>query len=251
MSYSNRLFNLSLCSISMLLIETCLLSQAVIGQVNIFNVESNIQYQPQPDQEAPSEEASTTGTRGECKAFLKEIPLTPLVPHSDVGFSVSTSPILVFYLPEHEEPQPLEVTLSIYDEPGKISEADPLVISDGLLTKSGINTVDLQKFNIKLDVDQTYLWDVEIQCHAGSKPLVSADLKVVNENIPLNNRWYDLLTMSLNELPDTQKIVNLLESLINVEKNKLELNSDENNVSGEMPSHIKNLEAIQEELALP
>lgn len=206
----------------------------------ILDPARNIVYQPSGDQPPPTSETNTSGSRGGCEDFQRDIKLTSLVPRSHIGESSDLTPTLVWYLPEHQTPAFSKVKIWEFNDQLELSRM--LDFSEPQKTRSGINQLELSQTSIALSPNTRYLWEVIIEC--GSENIrTSVEIQTVDDNGLTNTYWYDLLASTFE---DSQQLDSLLISLIREEeKNIEELQSNNRGLAVQTREHIEFLEKIR------
>lgn len=200
----------------------------------------SIIYQPSGDQPPPTSETNTSGSRGGCEDFQRDIKLTPLVPRSHIGESSDLTPTLVWYLPEHQTPAFSKVKIWEFNDQLELSKM--IDSSEPQKTRSGINQLDLSQTSIVLSPNTRYLWEVIIEC--GSENIrTSVEMQTVDDDSLTNTYWYDLLVSTFE---NPQQLDSLLTSLIREEKKNIEeLQSNNRGLAAQTREHIEFLEKIR------
>lgn len=129
-------------------------------------------YQPPSEPSTPDQgNVGSTGRRGGCRTTIAAS-LTALAPHSHVGQTLSTSPIIAWFVPDSDS-FPLEVSLYEYD-----GDNERKILHQNLQSAPGIMNLSLPN----LTVGKQYRWQVVLLCNPNrpsSALITGATIKVV------------------------------------------------------------------------
>lgn len=122
-----------------------------------------------------------TGTRGDCLA--KEIPLTALVPTSNLGLTVNEYPTFWFYVPY--EPNEASGEFSLQDEQNNDAYRTLFILPG----TPGIVSISLPSTKAPLEIGKKYRWHFKIYCpfQASSESSTPAFVQGWVQRVSLNN----------------------------------------------------------------
>lgn len=146
------------------------------GRVQIRFVDGSSRGRPPIDKRG-------TGTRGNCLA--KGIPLTPLVPASNLGLTVNEYPTFWFYVP-YKPDEVLFGEFSLQDEQNK-DVVDRTSFT--LAGTPGIVSIDLPSTKPPLEIGKRYRWHFKIYCppQESSDPPSAAFVQGLVQRVSLND----------------------------------------------------------------
>lgn len=190
------------------------------------------EYQPPSEPSQPdSGDVGTTGRRGGCRT-TSAASLTALAPYSHVGQTVSTSPIVAWFVPDSDS-FPLEFFLYEYD-----GDNERKILHQNLQSSPGIMNLSLPN----LTVGKQYRWQVVLLCNPNRPssalitgatievmampPALKTQLEVTNNPLEEANLyaesgfWYDAFGAVLESTEDLNAKdlgLSLLENLVSLE----------------------------------
>lgn len=189
-------------------------------------------YTPPQTPSAPKQPGSNITRSGSCSPNSTG-ELTALAPLSHVGQTTSTHPTFAWFVPDHV-PYPLEFRLFVNQQRLYRTE---------MQSQPGIMQFSLPQTQTGLTAGQHYTWQVVLVCNPNSPSsniVVTAEMGVVKQSSDLqgqlaklqnvqqrvdlyakNGLWFDAFAEALKEPSNQTIVVNLLNSLAQVEAQQL------------------------------
>ncbi|MEH1896193.1 MAG: DUF928 domain-containing protein [Nostoc sp.] len=187
------------------------LTSLLVGVVFLMTaIPAFAEFNPKPGDRKPASGYSRTGGRRGCSGN-GGIPLTQLAPHTFIGKTASTRPMLVWYMPSSQN---VKFRLFEFD-----SDATPKEIGkvEEIPTIIGINKLKLPLDYPELTVGKTYLWQISIDCE--NNPIVRrAEFTVINPE-SLAKSQFTSITESVNYYAENELWYEALEAALKATSN--------------------------------
>jgi hypothetical protein len=213
-------------------------------------------YTPPKNPSKPKETGTNTTRGGSCEAN-SSVGLTPLVPFSHVGQTISGHPTFTWFVPDRTS-RPLQLRL--------FSRSGQALYKTEMESQPGIMSVALPSNGPQLSIGQSYQWQVVLVCdrNVPSRNVVAtAEIQVVEAAAPLQAQlaaaptpqqridlyaeaglWYDAIAEARKASETSQNqaaVLELLDALAGSEAQPLKEWSD----------RLKQIRAIEQQRQLP
>ena len=140
-----------------------LLSCSIVSSLSTA-VQAEITFEPpKTDRPVQSSGGASRGSQCDLDAHNLEIPITPLLPTTQQGFTVASHPTLLVYVPQTTATKAL---FALRDETEEYDYQTVLPISD----RSGVISLQLPQSAPDLEIGKDYQWSLVLMCDNQLRP---------------------------------------------------------------------------------